>query len=94
MVMGVSERYTSISVKPSTREMLDKMRGGKDWDEFLRELVNTQGNDEVVVIPDSVHLEDVLTAIEEVKPPSKYREMLFFFMVSIAGGVGLGLVIP
>ncbi|MEM4557874.1 MAG: hypothetical protein QW251_03680 [Desulfurococcaceae archaeon] len=92
--MTEKSNFTTIPVRLNTKETLEKMKQDKDWDTFLRELVNTQGNDEVVVIPDSVHLEDVLTSIEEVKPPSKYREMLFFFMVSIAGGVGLGLVIP
>lgn len=37
--------------------------------------------------------ESVLEAIEEVKPPSKLREMLMFFFVGFAGGVGLGLLI-
>ncbi|MEM4958831.1 MAG: hypothetical protein QXX12_03035 [Nanopusillaceae archaeon] len=92
----MTERYKTIPLKPSTYELLDKLRGNKEWDTFIREIVNKkqQEEDEIIIIPDTLNLEDVLTALEEVKPPSKYREMIFFFMIATLGGIGLGVVIP
>ncbi|MCX8209357.1 MAG: hypothetical protein N3G79_06940 [Sulfolobales archaeon] len=46
---------------------------------------------EVGVRKEDVEL--VIQAIEESKPPSRFREALVYFMFGFAGGVGLGVLI-
>jgi len=37
--MGDSRKYTTIPVSIEVKEMLNRLRGNKDWSEFLRDLV-------------------------------------------------------
>ncbi len=37
--------------------------------------------------------ESVLDALEDIKPPSKLREILTYYALGLAGGVGLGILI-
>ena len=37
--------------------------------------------------------EILLEALEEVKPPSIWRDRILFFIISSLGGLGLGLII-
>ena len=45
------------------------------------------------MINDKELYESVLDALESVKPPSKYREVLMYFILGLAGGVGIGILI-
>lgn len=94
--MSEKNTYVTIPVRSNTKQLLEKMKGDKDWDTLLKELVNKKQREEeeIIIIPDSIRHEDILLAIEQVKPPSKYREMIFFFMIATLGGIGLGVVIP
>jgi hypothetical protein len=38
-------------------------------------------------------LEDVVKIIQEVKPPSKVRWLIMFFMLGTLGGLGIGIVL-
>jgi hypothetical protein len=38
-------------------------------------------------------LEDVVKIIQEVKPPSKIRWLVMFFLMGAMGGLGIGIVL-
>ncbi|MEM4619435.1 MAG: hypothetical protein QW607_04405 [Desulfurococcaceae archaeon] len=86
-------RYTTIAVPEEVFKELDKLRGKKTWADFLLEAVKGQKG-EIVFFPDNINLEDVLTAIEKVKPPSKWSDMFKYFIVFFLAGTGLGLFLP
>jgi len=39
IILGSFMKYTTIPISKETKELLDKLRGKKSWDKFLRELV-------------------------------------------------------
>ena len=45
------------------------------------------------MVGDKELYESVLDALESVKPPSKYKEIITYFLIGLAGGCGLGILI-
>lgn len=83
----------TISVRQKTFEQLKKLKPEDiTWDEFL--LKHIQEESEIIVFPDTIKPEDVLTAIDKVKPPSKWSDMLKYFIIFTLAGTGLGLILP
>lgn len=86
-------KSTTITVSDETKEFLDKERGDKSWDSFLRELYEKakRAEEEILEIPEDIPLEDILDSIDEVEPPTKYKSILIWFLLALAGGWGLGV---
>lgn len=89
----------TVKIRPETREALDRLkRGDETYDEVIRRVLSGQGYDVDIVAPKSeiygsevAAWLDILEAVKDIKPPTKYREMLVWFALSLLGGIGLGL---
>lgn len=95
LVLGdIMSRQTTITVNEDIKEYLEKLKGGsKSWNSFLLELVNSDDDDDekIIVIPETVDINDILESIDQVKPPTKYRALIFWFIMAMLGGWGLGI---
>ncbi|MEM4620864.1 MAG: hypothetical protein QW607_11710 [Desulfurococcaceae archaeon] len=91
-------RTTPLHVKRELKEEMEKYRGNLTWSDFVEELFKTyvrrSNPEEIVEFSEKVQLEDVLQAIESVKPPTKWRDMILYFIIAVFGGTGLGIILP
>lgn len=97
----IENKYTHIRVPTYIHDKLKQMQ---EKDESLGDVIERlikfyedmqsgnykAGQGWVVQIPPERY-EDVLIAIEEVKSPTKWRDIVRYFILSVFGGIGLGL---
>jgi len=72
---------------------LEKLLNDKEFDKKLKELADIQ---EIITIESNEEwiYEAILEAIEQVRLRSKWRELLYWYIIGFMAGFGLGLILP
>lgn len=101
---------TNLPIMKTTKQLLEPLkRDGETWDSLIQRILREreelskelekyrkeEREETIVYIPEDQQLDNTMVeAIEEVKPPSKWMDLVKFTALGIMAGTGLGVVIP
>lgn len=89
---------TTITIPKELKEELERYKREKEsWEDLLRRLAKGEHRRDIVVLPENIDIDIdsmIIEAIKEVKPPSKWSDLVKYIIVGVLGGLGLGVVLP